>query len=201
MPTCCELTRLEVEELVAGSFLEGAPWCRSAPSPAPGWTICARRWRAWPRGARQRDSAAHFRLPIDRVFSVKGFGTVVTGTLISGAVAKEQEVELIPWRGRASAGARSARSTARPPDRAVAGQRTALNLADIEPAELARGDGAERAGPLPHRTQIDCALELLRSAQPLKHRAPVHFHSGTAEIEAEVRLLDGTAPLARGRRG
>jgi selenocysteine-specific elongation factor len=83
-------------------------------------------------------------------------------------------------------------------DRAVAGQRTAINLADIEPADLKRGDVLSEPGRFRALTQIDCRLDLLPSAKPLKHRAPVHFHSGTAEIEAEVRLLQGAAALQPG---
>src|SRR5204863_5619149 len=83
-------------------------------------------------------------------------------------------------------------------DRAVAGQRTALNLAAIEPAELARGDMLAAPGRFRAVKQVDCRLNLLRSAKPLKHRAPVHFHSGTAEIEGEVRMLEGTAAMRPG---
>jgi selenocysteine-specific elongation factor len=114
---------------------------------------------------------------------------VVTGTLISGNVCKEQEVELYPH-GRVCACA-AYKSTASPPTRRMAGQRTALNLADIEPADLARGMVLPRQERFRAVTQVDCALQLLPSAKPLKHRAPVHFHAGTAEIEAQVRLLDG----------
>ena len=129
---------------------------------------------------------------------MKGFGTVVTGTLISGAVAREQEVEVYPAR---AAAARARRGGARRrAERAVAGQRTALNLADIEPAELARGDVLSEPGRFRAVTHVDCRLELLPSAKPLKHRAPVHFHSGTAEIEAEVRLLGATARSSRAAR-
>jgi selenocysteine-specific elongation factor len=84
--------------------------------------------------------------------------------------------------------------------RALAGQRTAVNLADVEPAELTRGDVLSEPGRFRAAKQVDCRLDLLASAKPLKHRAPVHFHSGTAEIEAEVRLLEGTAPLRPGGR-
>ena len=83
-------------------------------------------------------------------------------------------------------------------ERAVAGQRTAVNLADIEPAELARGDVLSEPGRFRAVTHVDCRLQLLPSAKPLKHRAPVHFHSGTAEIGAEVRLLGGATVLQPG---
>ena len=86
------------------------------------------------------------------------------------------------------------------PGQALAGQRTALNLADIEPAEIARGMVLAAPGRFRAVTQIGLPLDLLASAKPLKHRAPVHFHSGTAEIEAQVRLLEGGAALRPGER-
>jgi selenocysteine-specific elongation factor len=144
----------------------------------------------------EKNAAGYFRLPIDRVFTVKGFGTVTTGTLISGSVAKEQEVEVYPAGRRLRVrGVEVHGSTA---GRALAGQRTALNLADIEPADLARGDVLSEPGRFRAVKQIDCRLHLLLSAKPLKHRAPVHFHSGTAEIEAEARLLEGAAAMRPG---
>ena len=110
---------------------------------------------------------------------------------------KEQEVELYPAGRRLRV--RGVQVMAKPPSRLWPGQRTALNLAGIEPAELARGMVLAEPGRFRAVTQIDCALDLLPSAKPLKHRAPVHFHAGTAEIEAEVRLLDGATALAAGR--
>jgi selenocysteine-specific elongation factor len=144
----------------------------------------------------EKNAAGHCRLPIDRVFSVKGFGTVATGTLVSGSIRKEQDVEVYPAgrrlrvRGVEVHGSKS--------DVAVAGQRTAVNLADIEPAELERGDVLSEPGIFRAVQRVDCRLDLLASAKPLKHRAPVHFHSGTAEIEAEVRLLGGATVLKPG---
>jgi selenocysteine-specific elongation factor len=143
-----------------------------------------------------RDSGGHFRLPIDRVFSIKGFGTVVTGTLISGAVEKEQEVEIFPSSRRVRV--RGVEVHGSQAVRATAGQRTALNLAGIEPADLKRGDVLAAPGIFRAVSQFDCRLQLLPSAKPLKHRAPVHFHSGTAEIEAEVRLF-GVASIKPGQ--
>ncbi len=81
-----------------------------------------------------------------------------------------------------------------------AGQRTALNIAGVDAAELRRGMVLAEAGRFHATTQIDCAFELLASAKPLKHRAPVHFHAGTAEVEAEMRRLQGTDALPPGSR-
>jgi len=190
------LVRLEVEELVAGSFLEGAPIVPVSSVTGAGLEELRRALAQMAAAVPEKDAGGWFRLPIDRVFSMKGFGTVVTGTLISGSLTKEQDIELYPAgrrlrvRGVQVHGSQAAR--------AVAGQRTAVNLADIEPAELGRGDVLSEPGRFRAVQHIDCRLQLLASSKPLKHRAPVHFHSGTAEIEAEVRLLGGMATLAPG---
>ena len=190
------LVRLEVEELVAGSFLEGAPMVPVSSVTGAGLEELRRELKRVATEIGEKDAAGYFRLPIDRVFSVKGFGTVVTGTLISGSVAKEQEVEVYP--GGRKLRVRGVQVHGSAAGRARAGQRTAVNLADIEPAELTRGDVLSEPGRFHAVKQIDCRLDLLASAKPFKHRAPVHFHSGTAEIEAEVRMLEGTAASVRG---
>jgi selenocysteine-specific elongation factor len=190
------LVRMEVEELVAGSFLGGAPMVPVSSVTGAGLEELRKELVRVAAGAQEKDASGHFRLPIDRVFTVRGFGTVVTGTLISGSVAREQEVELYPAGRRLRV--RGVQVHGSSADRAVAGQRTAVNLADIEPAELARGDALSEPGVFRAVKQVDCRLQLLPTAKPLKHRAPVHFHSGTAEIEAQVRLLEGTAPLQPG---
>jgi selenocysteine-specific elongation factor len=190
------LVRLEAEELVAGSFLEGAPVVPVSSTSGAGLDRLRAELAAVAAKVPEKDAAGHFRLPIDRSFTIKGFGTVVTGTLVSGAVDKEQEVELYPAGRRLRVrGVQVHGSTA---GRAVAGQRTAVNLADIEPGEIRRGDVLSAPGRFRAVQQLDVRLDLLPSAPALKHRAPVHFHSGTAEIEAEVRLLGGAATLAPG---
>jgi selenocysteine-specific elongation factor len=190
------LVRLEVEEMVQGSFLEGAATVPVSSVTGAGLDALRAELERAAEAVEEKSSAGHFRLPIDRVFSVKGFGTVATGTLISGSVAKEQTVEVYP-RGRLLR-VRGVEVHGEHAARAVAGQRTAVNLTDIEPAELARGDVLSEPGRFRAATHVDCRLHLLPSARPLKHRAPVHFHAGTAEIGAEVRLLGGAAVLQPG---
>jgi selenocysteine-specific elongation factor len=192
-----DLVRLEMGELVAGSFLEGAPMVAVSSKTGEGLDELRGELARAAAKVPEKNAAGHFRLPIDRVFSVKGFGTVVTGTLISGAVAKEQEVEVYPGGRRLRV--RGVEVHGSKTERAAAGQRTAVNLSDIEPAELARGKVLSEPGRFHAVSQVDCRLELVRSAKPLKHRAPVHFHAGTAEIEAEVRWLDGRAALEPGQ--
>ena len=188
------LVKLEVEELVAGSFLEGAPIVPVSSTTGAGLDDLRRELARAAAAVPEKNASGFFRLPIDRVFSVKGFGDVITGTLVSGSVAKEQEVELYPA-GRCLR-VRGVQVHGSATGRAVAGQRTALNIADL--GRRSRGDVLSEPGAFRAATHLDCRLQLLPSAKPLKHRAPVHFHSGTAEIEAEVRLLNGASSLAPG---
>ena len=190
------LVRLEAEELTQGSFLQGAPVVPVSSVTGAGLGELRQELARMAAEVPEKNTAGHFRLPIDRVFSVKGFGTVVTGTLVSGAVAKEQEVEVYPGGRRLRV--RGVEVHGSPAEKALAGQRTAVNLVDIEPGELARGDVLSEPGRFRAVKRIDCLLDLLASAKPLKNRAPVHFHSGTAEIEAEARLLGGAATLKPG---
>ena len=128
---------------------------------------------------------------------MKGFGTVVTGTLISGAVREGAGGRALPAGRRLRVrGVQVHGSTAEPAPSPASAPR--VNLADIEPSEIARGDVLAAPGRFHAVRHLDCRLDLLPSARPLKHRAPVHFHSGTAEIEAEVRLLGGVAALQPG---
>jgi len=196
-PDLLQLARLEAEELVAGSFLEGAPIVPVSSATGAGLDELRSGLAHVAAEVPEKNASGYFRLPIDRVFSVKGFGTVVTGTLVSGSVSKEQEVELYPAGRRLRVrGVQVHDATA---ERSVAGQRTALNVTDIEPGELQRGDVLSEPGYFRAVKRVDCRLDLLPSAKPLKNRAPVHFHSGTAEIEAEVRLPAGTAALKPGQ--
>ena len=196
-----ELARLEAEEFVAGSFLEGAPIVPVSSTTGEGLDELRTALERVALEVSEKNAARHFRLPVDRVFTMKGFGTVITGTLISGAVKKDQEVEIHPS-GRI-ARVRGVQVYGAAAERATAGQRTALNLADVEPANLARGMLLTLPALFQSTREFDCELELLASAKPLKDRAPVHFHAGSAEIEAEVRLLEanvlkpGTKAFAR----
>jgi selenocysteine-specific elongation factor len=145
-----------------------------------------------------RNADAFFRLPIDRVFAMKGFGTVVTGTLIAGRVRKEEEVEVFPSGKRLRV--RGVQVHDQQMDEARAGQRTALNLASVNKDELARGMMLAAPTVFRNTDRVDVALSLLKSAKPLKNRARVHFHCYTAEMIAEVHLHNGKQ-LAAGESG
>ncbi|HXR09658.1 MAG TPA: DNA/RNA-binding winged helix domain-containing protein, partial [Candidatus Acidoferrales bacterium] len=143
-----------------------------------------------------KDAARYFRLPIDRAFAMKGFGTVVTGTLISGGVSAEDEVELFP--GGTRLRVRGVQSGGKSVARAIAGQRTAVNLAGIDHGDVKRGMTLAALGRFRTTRRVDARLMLLPSARKLKHRARVHFHAGTAETIAEV-LLHGQNVLLPGQ--
>jgi selenocysteine-specific elongation factor len=125
-------------------------------------------------------------LPIDRVFTMKGFGTVVTGTLVSGTIHKEDELQVFPSGKRVRV--RGVQVHGVPADVAVAGQRTALNLAGATVEELSRGMMLAPPETLRSTSRVDVSLSLLQSAKPLKDRARVHFHSYTMEAIAEFVL-------------
>jgi selenocysteine-specific elongation factor len=197
-PDFIELVRLEADEFVRGSFLEGAPVVAVSSTTGSGLDELRLEIEKVATSIREKDSSQYFRLPIDRAFSMRGFGTVVTGTLVSGTVHVEQEVDLQPAGRRLRV--RGIQVHGSSAGQAKAGQRTALNLAGVETSELGRGMLLAEAGRFQPTRQIDCTFELLASAKPLKHRAPVHFHAGTAEVEAEVRRLRGTDPVRPGTR-
>ena len=190
-----ELVRLEVRELVAGSFLEGAPMVPVSSKTGQGLDEFGAALVA--TAARMRGHAAHgvARLPIDRVFSMKGFGTVVTGTLVSGRVRADDELVIAPGdrqvkvRGVQVHGARL--------PQAVAGQRSAVNIAGVEVEEIERGQNLVTAGAFQATRFADAVVEILPGARPLKHGARVRFHQGTAEILGRVSII-GQLPSAAG---
>jgi len=192
------LVRLETEEFVRGSFLEGAPIVAVSAKTGAGLDELRRELARVASETPRRDSARYFRLPIDRTFAMKGFGTVVTGTLIAGELKPEDEVELFPSKRRLRV--RGVQSGGKAVTQATAGQRTALNLAGIEHQEVQRGMVLAAPNRYEAAARLDARIVLLASAKKLKHRARVHFHHGSAETIAEVHLL-GARELMPGASG
>src|SRR5271168_12881 len=193
------LVRLEIEEFVRGSFLQSAPIVPVSARSGAGLDELKQTLQRAALAVAAKDTTQNFRLPIDRSFAMKGFGTVVTGTLISGAVKVEDEVELYPAKKRLRV--RGLHSGGKEIERAVAGQRTAVNLAGIEHEEITRGMVLAPAGIFEATQRVDARIALLASARELKNRARVHFHQGTAEAVAEVVLLGSGDGLAAGESG
>lgn len=193
-----ELVQLELEEYLVGSFLEGAPICSVSSKTGQGIdalrkTLCELAGETDPK-----NSFHHFRLPIDRVFVMKGFGTVVTGTLVSGTLSVDSEVELLPTAERVRI--RGLEVHGQEVSQAFAGQRTAVNLSNITAERLARGMVLTAAEKFDSTRSIDCSLDLLESSKPLKYGARIHFHSGTMELEGRVYFLDRRKVLEPGER-
>ena len=187
-----EVVRLEVEDYVRGSFLDTT----LDPAPSPIVAVSSLTGAGLDKlksalaqvasEVAEKDSAALARLPIDRVFTMKGFGTVVTGTLVAGTIHKEEELEVFPAGKRVRV--RGVQVHNSPAEAAVAGQRTALNLAGIAHEDLARGMTLAAADTFRSTSRVDALLSLLPSAKPLNDGARVHFHAYAAEAIAETRL-------------
>ncbi|MGB9202421.1 MAG: selenocysteine-specific translation elongation factor [Terriglobales bacterium] len=196
-----EVVRLEVEDYVRGSFLDTTLDAAQSPIVAVSSLTGAgldELKSALARVASEvaaKNSEALARLPIDRVFTMKGFGTVVTGTLVAGTIRKEEELELFPAGKRVRV--RGVQVHGSPAEAAVAGQRTALNLAGVTTEELARGMTLAAADTFHSTSRVEALLSLLPSAKPFKDGARVHFHAYTTETIAEARLY-GTKQLKPG---
>jgi len=182
-----EVVRMELEEFFRGSFLEKAPIVAVSSKTGAGLDPLKRELARAAMEVPANDENALPRLPIDRVFTMKGFGTVVTGTLLSGAIAKEDELEVFPSGKRVRV--RGVQVHGGAADKATAGQRTALNLAGATTEELARGMTLASPGLLRASKTLDVSLSLLSTAKPLKNRSRVHLHAFTSETIAEVVLF------------
>jgi selenocysteine-specific elongation factor len=191
-----ELVHLEVQEYLRGSFLESAAIMPVSSKTRAGLAELKQALLAASAQVQGKNSEHYFRLPIDRAFAVKGFGAVVTGTLISGSIAPGDDVELFPGGERLRV--RGVQSGGKSVARALAGQRTAVNLAGIEHTALRRGMVLATPGKFRATRRLDARLELISTAPEVKHRSHVHFHLGTSATVAEV-LLHGTRELQPGQ--
>jgi selenocysteine-specific elongation factor len=197
-----ELVRLEVRELVTGSFLAPAPVVAVSSRTGQGLDELRAALVGAGSAARGRSIDGVVRLPIDRVFSMKGFGTVVTGTLVSGRVRVDEELLAAPGARRVKV--RGIQVHGAPRGDVVAGQRAALNLAGVEVDDLHRGQTLMAPGTLEQSRLPDAALEVLPDARPIRHGARVRFHHGTSEILGRVAIIGPLPPsgaLPPGSRG
>jgi selenocysteine-specific elongation factor len=199
-PETLEVVRLEVEDFLRGSVLdaENAPIIPVSSLSGAGIEELKSALVKVSEQVSARDSAGLVRLPIDRVFSMKGFGTVVTGTLISGSVRKEDELEVFPSGPKLRV--RGVQVHGRSADQATAGQRTALNLTGATTEQLSRGMSLGFPDTFAATSRCDIEISLLPAAEPLRDRACVHFHAYTSETIARVALY-GKKQLAAGETG
>ncbi len=183
-----ELAKLDVRELVKNSFLENAPVICVSARTGEGVPELneALRDAASKIPARNNDHVA--RLPIDRVFSVKGFGAVVTGTLVSGEIKTGDELELLPAGKKVRV--RNLQVHGKDVENSSAGNRVAVNLGGINTSDIERGMTLAPPGALSPTQSIDVQMEVLTGiARPLKTRQRVRVHLGTSEILGRLQII------------
>jgi selenocysteine-specific elongation factor len=184
-----ELAHAEVEDFIKGSFLEGAPIIPVSSRTGEGIEELKNALMTLAKDIQPKTTSATPRLPVDRAFSVKGFGTVVTGTLIAGALKVGDEIEVLPNGARTRI--RNLQVHGQDTEQALAGQRTAVNLQGVNLEQAQRGAVLSLANRLQPTSMLDVRLDLLENApRPLLHRARVRLHHGTSEVMARVYLID-----------
>lgn len=184
-----ELAIEEIREFVAGTFLETAPVVPVSARNGAGIELLKEELVKLAASAMEKKHEGYFRLPVDRVFTVAGFGTVVTGTLLSGEISVGDELELLPS-GR-EAKVRTVQAHGKKVDRGEAGQRLAVNLQGIDLDQVRRGDLLVPREVFKPTRVVDVRLDYLSSApRNLKHRSMVRLHSATYDVEARVVMLD-----------
>lgn len=184
-----EVVKSEVNDFVRDSFLEDARVLAVSSRTGQGIEELKNALVDISRETSTRDENAVARMPVDRVFTIKGFGTVVTGTLISGTIGIGDELDVMPSDQR-RARVRGLQVHGSPVDKARAGERTAINLQGLELEDVHRGHVVAAAGRFNATSMIDVHLQLLKSApRRLRSRASVRLHCGTAELRARVVLI------------
>jgi selenocysteine-specific elongation factor len=183
-----QLVQDEVKTFVKDTFLEGAPIVPVSSRTGENLDLLKKGIREIALRISPKTSGGLFRLPVDRVFTLKGFGTVITGTAISGRVSVEDQIEILPSNIRTKV--RGLHSHGKAIDTAFAGQRVAINLQGVEKEDLRRGDVAVIPGRFRPTKIIDAFLELLNGVPVLKSKSLIHFYSGTSETVARVILYE-----------
>jgi selenocysteine-specific elongation factor len=183
------ISRAETEDLLEGTTLEGAPIVSCSGVTREGLENLIRALSEGLGAVAPRPANGRARLPIDRVFTMAGFGTVVTGTLIDGALENAQEVEIIPAGTRSRI--RGLQSHGQKVDVASPGRRTAVNLAGVAVEDLRRGMVITAPGWMRPTEAVDVRLRCVRHlSRPVRHNLGVTFHTGSSETEGRLLLLD-----------
>jgi selenocysteine-specific elongation factor len=191
-----DLVRMEIEELVAGSFLHGKPIIPVSSATGSGLDRLRVAIVQSVAEVADRDASTRvFRLPIDRVFTMKGFGSVITGTTYAGRVRVEDEVEVLPGTRRSRA--RAIQVHGEPREDASAGERTSMNLSDIPLDEIRRGQQVLHPDTLRPSSVITVRFDLLRDAKPLTDQARIRFHHLSAELLGKIHFVDDTVEELR----
>lgn len=184
-----ELVKEDIKEIVKNSFLENSPIVCVSSLTGEGIPQLISTIDRISIEVEEKSSKGLFRLPVDRVFIMKGFGTVVTGTLVSGTISLGETIEILPSYKEGKV--RNIHVYNKPVEEARAGQRTALNIQGVEVSEIARGNVIARPKTFIPTQLIDAYLEYLPSAtRPLKDRSIMRFHVGSSLATASIMMLD-----------
>jgi selenocysteine-specific elongation factor len=183
-----ELVKDDLKNLVRGTFLEDADIIPVSSKTGLNIDLLKERIREAASEVKPKPVKGIFRLPVDRVFTMKGFGTVVTGTAVSGNVGVDAPLEVLP--GGITAKLRSLQSHGETLKKAYAGQRVSFNLQGIEKQVITRGDVLAEPGKIKPTSVVDARVELVKddSVPVLKNRSLVHFHTGTSELTGRIIL-------------
>jgi len=184
-----EMVEEEVASYLEPTFLGGAPIVPVSAHTGEGLEALKDEIRTLLKEFKPKRRSDLFRIPVDRVFTMKGHGTVITGTMISGSISVGEDVVLYPK--DAPSKVRGLQSHGETVETAQAGRRTAVNLHGLEVDDIRRGDVLARPGSLFPSDVWDIELTVLESSHlPLKHRREIHFHHGAREVLARIYLLD-----------
>ena len=187
-PEWVELVTDDIQDFVKDTFLEDKPIVPVSAHTGDGLDNLKKALSAIANQAPAKSVTGIFRIPIDRVFTMRGFGVVITGTLFSGNVTVGEQVEVFPKALQARV--RGLQVHGESVDKSTAGLRTAVNLQGLERTEVVRGDIVGHRGELKTTYMLDVHLEHLADApRPLKTRNRIRFHAGTAEIMGRISLI------------
>ena len=179
----------DIRKEFKGTFLEDAPMHSVSSKTGAGLEALIKNIDEFTEEVEAKDTQGHFRLPVDRVFSVSGFGTVVTGTIISGSIKEGQTIEVYP--SKVVSKVRGIQIHDQPAKIAEAGQRCAVNIANVKVSDVGRGDVVSVENLMEPSLMVDCKLYYLKSAsRPLENRQRVRLYHGTSEIICRVVILD-----------
>lgn len=178
----------EVRNFIKNTFIENADIIPVSSKTGFNIELLKEKIREAALRVKQKSAKGLFRLPIDRVFTLKGFGTIVTGTAISGGISIDEPVEILP--ANIKSRVRGLQSHGRPIEKAYAGQRVAINLQGVEKEKLRRGDSVVVPKRFTPTKALDAKVELLSGAPSLKSKGLVHFHLNTSEVIARVILYE-----------
>ncbi len=193
-----ELVRQDVADLAKGTFLESAQVIEVSAATGEGLDRLRDAIVSEAKAVTARPLTGAVRLPIDRTFTMKGFGTVITGTLVSGRIGIDDELVMLPSGRRVKARGIQVHGAAA--SGASAGQRTAINLGGIEVGEVARGETLAQPDSLSVTRRVDAVIDLVETTKALKHGARVRLHNGTAEVLGRVSIAGADHQLEPGAR-